>query len=284
MSNSRRQFMIAGAACASALTVGGCQTAQSGSGGSGPIGLQLFTLREMFAADPHGTLEKVAAVGYREIEFGGGGYEAMDHAGLRRTMDRIGLRAPSIHVGYDLLLDRFDKSVGMAHALGAETVVLPYMTNAFYGASAWAGAVENFNRFAGKLKAAGLGFAYHNHDFEFTQKPGGISLWDRFMRERNRDLVRLQLDLYWVVRAGGDPGVLIRSLPGQIHSYHVKDLTQGGTMAAVGTGTIDFAGIFTLNELSGVQHFYVENDMAQAPWLPDITTSFTHLSRLLAGG
>lgn len=277
----RRGFLASGTACA-AFALGGCRSgAFTPEAGSHPIGVQLFTVRTLFAADPHGTLEKVAAIGYREVEFGGGGYETMDHAALRRTMDRVGLRAPSLHVGYDLLLDKFDQSVAMAKALGSQTVVLPYMTNAHYGEAAWTQAVANFNRFAEKLAAAGLGFAYHNHDFEFTQKPGGISLWERFVRARNVDLVKFEFDLYWMVRAGQDPMAIIRSLPGQAYAYHVKDMAADGRMAAVGTGSIDFAAIFKLNKLAGVQKFYVENDMAPDPWLPDITTSFTHLKALL---
>lgn len=278
---NRRQFLAGGAACAAAV-LAGCQSIQAGGSGARPLGVQLFTLRDMFAADPHGTLEKVAGIGYREVEFGGGGYETMDHAALRRTMDAAGLRSPSIHVGYDLLLNQFGQSVEMAHALGADTVVLPYMTDAFYTEAAWTEAVANFNRFAEGLQKVGLDFAYHNHDFEFTRKPGGVSLWDRLMRDRSADLVRIELDLFWAVKAGMDVKALIRSLPGQFYSYHVKDMADDGWMAAVGTGSIDFADIFTLNEVAGVRHFIVENDRAPEPWLPDIVTSFTNLARLLA--
>ena len=76
----------------------------------GAIGLQLYTVRELFQKDPVATLEAVARIGYREVEFGGGGYEGMDHAMLRRTMDKLGLTAPSVHIGYDALLQRFDRS------------------------------------------------------------------------------------------------------------------------------------------------------------------------------
>lgn len=276
---SRRQFLASGAAC---VALAGCQSVSVAGNGTKPIGVQLFTLRDMFAADPHGTLEKVAAIGYREVEFGGGGYEAMDHAALRRTMDVAGLRAPSLHVGYDLLLNQFDQSVEMARVLGADTVILPHMTNAFYAEAAWTEAVANFNRFAERLSRAGLGFAYHNHDFEFTQKPGGVSLWDRLVRDREADMIKIEFDLFWAVKAGVDVKALIRGLPGQFYSYHVKDMAEDGWMAAVGTGSIDFADIFTLNELAGVRHFIVENDRAPEPWLPDIATSFTKLSRLLA--
>jgi sugar phosphate isomerase/epimerase len=244
------------------------------------IGLQLYTVRELFSADPVATLEKVAKVGYREVEFGGGGYDTMDHALLRKTMDRLGLKAPSIHVGYDALLDKFDVSVAMAKTLGAETVVLPYMVDKYRNAAAWDAALVNINRFGEQLKAVGLGFAYHNHDFEFTVKPDGISLFDRLVKACNPALVKIELDLYWAIHAGQDPQALIRSLAGRIYAYHVKDMKPDRSMTSVGAGTIDFASIFKLNGLAGVRHFYVENDQSPAPYLPDITKSFETLGTL----
>jgi sugar phosphate isomerase/epimerase len=244
------------------------------------IGIQLYTVRDIFAKDPVGTLGKIARIGYREVEFGGGGYDAMDHAMLRGTMDRLGLRAPSVHIGYDALLGKFDQSVTMAKALGADTVVLPYMTNEHRTEQGWQAALPNFNRFAADLKKAGLGFAYHNHDFEFTGKPGGTSLYDRFLKETDPTLVKIELDLYWVVYAGENPAALIDRLAGRIYAYHVKDMRADRTMAAVGQGTIDFAALFKLKGSAGVRHFYVENDQAPAPYLPDVTTSFQTLRAL----
>src|SRR3546814_13713333 len=75
---------------------------------------------DLFAKDPAGTLEKVAEIGYREVEYGGGGYDAMDHAALRKTMERLGLTSPSIHVGYEALASDFDGAVAMTKALGAD--------------------------------------------------------------------------------------------------------------------------------------------------------------------
>src|SRR3546814_3221382 len=87
--------MAGGAALAAALG-GGPLMARSLR--AKPIGIQLYTVRELFSKDPMGTLEKVAEIGYREVEYGGGGYDAMDHAALRKTMERLGLTSPSIHV------------------------------------------------------------------------------------------------------------------------------------------------------------------------------------------
>ncbi|PZO76992.1 MAG: xylose isomerase [Sphingomonas taxi] len=244
------------------------------------IGLQLYTIREIFAKDPVGTLGKVAQIGYREVEFGGGGYDGMDHAMLRRTMDKLGLNAPSVHIGYDALLKQFDQSVTMAKTLGATTVVLPYMTAEHRNEAGWNAALPNFNRFATELKKAGLGFAYHNHDFEFTTKPGGVSLYDRLLKETDPALVKVELDLYWALHAGENLSTLIERLAPRLYAYHVKDMRPDRSMTAVGQGTIDFGALFKLKGSAGVRHFYVENDEAPAPYLPDITTSFRTLRAL----
>lgn len=271
-----RRTLLAGSGAAAALAfVPTASAAQLKA-----IGLQLYTIREIFSKDPVGTLGKVAQIGYREVEFGGGGYDGMDHAMLRRTMDKLGLTAPSVHIGYDALLKQFDQSVTMAKTLGATTVVLPYMTAEHRNEAGWAAALPNFNRFATDLKKAGLGFAYHNHDFEFTIKPGGVSLYERLLKETDPALVKLELDLYWALHAGENLTTLIERLSTRLYAYHVKDMRPDRSMTAVGQGTIDFGALFKLKGSAGVRHFYVENDEAPAPYLPDITTSFRTLRAL----
>ena len=275
----RRQWMAGGAALAATLAAG---PLMAKSLKSKPIGIQLYTVRELFAKDPMGTLEQVAAIGYREVEYGGGGYDQMDHAALRKTMERLGLTSPSIHVGYEALASDFDGAVAMTKALGADTLIVPYMGEAHRNAEGWKAAVADFNRYAERLKKAGLGFAYHNHDFEFTMKPGGTSLFDTLIADADPALVQIELDLFWAIAAGEDPKAIINRLAGRIYAYHVKDRTIDGKMTSVGKGVIDFADIFTLDAVAGVKHFYVENDQSPAPYLPDITTSFAALSRLRA--
>lgn len=90
----------------------------------------------------------------------------------------------------------------------------------------------------------------------------------------------MELDLYWAVRAGQDPGALIDRLSRRIYAFHVKDMKPDRSMAAVGQGTIDFAALFKRPGAASVRHFYVENDQAPAPYLPDITTSFNTLRAL----
>jgi sugar phosphate isomerase/epimerase len=275
-----RRTLLGGAGGVAALALGGRIIAPAEAAQIKAIGLQLYTVRDIFQKDPVGTLEQVAKIGYREVEFGGGGYDAMDPVMLRKTMDRLGLRSPSIHIGYDALLGQFAKSVAMAKTLGADTVVLPWMSEEHRNEAAWQVALPNFNRFAAGLKKAGLGFAYHNHDFEFTTKPAGVSLWERFMKEADPALVKIELDLYWVTYAGESASALIDRLGSRIYSYHVKDMAPDRRMAAVGKGTIDFASLFKRKASAGVRHFYVENDQAPAPYFPDIATSYGALRAL----
>jgi sugar phosphate isomerase/epimerase len=277
MMTDRRTF-LAGSAGLAALGVAGALPASAAQ--LGKVGIQLYTVRELFQKDPVATLTQLAKIGYREVEYGGGGYDAMDHAMLRKTMDRLGLTSPSIHVGYDLLLNKFDASVKMAKTLGADTIVLPYMTAEHRTAEAWDRALPNFNKFAQQLAQNGLGFAYHNHDFEFTVKPEGVSLYDRLVKATDPKLVKVEIDLYWAILAGEDPAALIKRMAGRIYAYHVKDKRPDGKMTSVGLGTIDFGALFKLNGIAGVKHFYVENDESPAPYIPDITTSFQTLRKL----
>ncbi len=271
-----RRHVLAGAGGIAALGATGIASAAQ----IGAVGIQLYTVRELFQKDPVATLTSIAKIGYREVEYGGGGYDAMDHKLLRRTMDRLGLKSPSVHIGYDALLGSFAKQVEMAKVLGADTVILPYMTDQYRNEAAWTQALPNINRFARDLRRAGLGFAYHNHDFEFTVKPGGVSLYERLLKATDPALVKIELDLYWVGHAGEDVGAWIDRLGPRIYAYHVKDARPDGSMTAVGAGKTDFAALFRRRGSQGVRHFYVENDEAPAPYLPDITTSYRTLKAL----
>lgn len=274
---NRRQWMTGSAALAAGLVASPLIAA---AGKIKKIGVQLYTIRDLFQPDPMGALEKVAAIGYKEVEYGGGGYDKMDHAALRKKTDSLGLTAPSAHMGYEALLANFDGCVNAAKTLGCDTIIVPWMQPAMRNAEAWKPVLANFNRWGDALKKQGLGFAYHNHDFEFTTKAEGGDLFDMLVKGTDKDLVKIELDLFWAIAAGKDPKAIIKSIPGRIYGYHVKDRTADGKMVAVGNGVVDFADIFTLNSVAGVKHFYVENDQAPAPFLPDIQTSFTTVSKL----
>jgi sugar phosphate isomerase/epimerase len=275
MTLNRRTFVAAAGGLMALGATGIARAAQVGA-----IGLQLYTVREIFATDPVGTLEKVAGVGYREVEYGGGNYDTMDHAMLRKAMDRLHLRAPSLHVPIELMTKDFGAVVTMMKTLGGETIVLPWLGDEYRSEAGFAKLIPEMNRLAAQARDAGLGFAYHNHDFEFLTRSQGTTLYDRLLADTDPALVKFELDLYWAIHAGADAAKLINRLSARLYGFHVKDMKKDRSMAAVGAGTIDFAALFRLPDAAHVRHFYVEDDEAPAPYIPDITTSFKNLRAL----
>jgi sugar phosphate isomerase/epimerase len=204
----------------------------------------------------------------------------MDHAMLRKAMDRLQLRAPSLHVPLELMTKDFGAVVKMVKTLGGETIVLPWLGDEYRSEAGFAKLIPEMNRLAAQARDAGLGFAYHNHDFEFLTRSQGTTLYDRLLADTDPALVKFELDLYWAIHAGADAAKLINRLAARLYGFHVKDMKKDRSMAAVGTGTIDFAALFKLPGAAHVQHFYVEDDEAPAPYIPDITTSFKNLRAL----
>lgn len=287
MSDYHRRGVLAGLVGLTGAVVSGCATPLSASGGGrlSRIGLQLYTLRNIFEPDPVGTLRMVAKIGYKEVEFGGGNYDKMDHAFLRRTLDDEGLSAPSLHVGYNAVRDEPQRVIDMAKTLGATYVVVPSLPKELHSSKdGWLVAVQTFNRAAETFKAAGLGFLYHNHSFEFVDLGGGETGYDILVREGHPDLVKLELDLYWAVAAGKDPRALMAASPGRIKALHVKDRAVDGAMDNVGDGTIDFAAIFSDAKTAGVEHYFVEHDALKTEdYEIGITKSLTYLKALRFG-
>jgi sugar phosphate isomerase/epimerase len=69
------------------------------------------------------------------------------------------------------------------------------------------------------------------------------------------------MDLYWMTKAGADPISYFEKYPGRFKAWHVKDMDKQGRFAPVGKGSIDFKRILAQKELSGMQYYFVEQDM-----------------------
>ena len=137
---------------------------------------------------------------------------------------------------------------------------------------------ELCNRFGEQCREAGIQFAYHNHEFEFEALEGKLPM-DLLLSEVDPGLMKIELDLYWIRVAGGDPIDFFRQNPGRIELCHVKDMGSGGGMTDPGSGIIDFAATFAESELAGLRHFFVERDDAPDP-LATAASAYGHLSAL----
>jgi sugar phosphate isomerase/epimerase len=271
------------------------------------IGVQLYSVRDRMEKDFTGTLEGVAKIGFKEVEFAG----YFDHSpeDVRALLDRLGLRSPSSHILLDQLQKDLAAQVKAAKTIGHEYITVPALIPALMGKVApdyWTKTAAEFNRVARALKDEGIGFAYHNHSFEFEKLPDGRTAFDVLLAETDPALVKFELDLLWATVAGQDPVAMFQRSPGRFVMWHVKDVkgvdearriattgdattiqrlqTLASQLAAVGTGDIDFRRIFAAAQTSGMQHFFVENDAAPqtASSLSDIETSYRNLRQLLA--
>lgn len=278
---SRRNFLgdaalaIAGGAClTSSASVGLSATKKLGK-----VGLQLYTLRNELKTDFAGTLEKVAAIGYKELEFAG--YYERKPPEVKALLDRLNLTAPAAHVPLAAVQKNFDQVIETAKVVGHQFLVCPFlMPNERQTLADYQKLGPIFNRAGEACRKAGIQFAYHNHDFEFVALDGKVP-YDVLLAETDPRLVKMELDLYWIVKAGQSPAAYFDKHPGRFPLVHVKDMdnTPKKDFSEVGRGTIDFKSIFAQAEKAGIQHYFVEQDRSSSP-LESVKVSYDYLSML----
>ena len=243
------------------------------------IGLQLYTVRDLMKADMPGTLAKVAAAGYQEVEFAG--YFDRTPAQVRALLQQNGLTSPSSH----LPIEAFEKdpatALATAKSIGNEWATLPWIPEERRKtADDWKRIAGLLNNFGSQAKSQGLRFAYHNHNFELTPV-GGVRPLDLLISGTDSSLVDFEMDIYWVVFGGGDPLDFFNRYPGRFPMVHVKDSAgpPDNKMVDVGSGKIDFRSIFAQSDKAGIKHYFVEHDQPADP-IATIRNSANYLKAL----
>ena len=239
--------------------------------------MQLYTVRNALKADFDGTLRKVAAIGYQEVEFAG--YMGRTPAQVKDSLKQAGLRAPAEHVDLETLEKEWGATVEAAHTVGHEYLVVAWID------AARRGSIEDYKRIAGifnqlgrQANAAGLRFGYHNHAYEMATLEGQVP-YDVLLQNTDPDLVCFEMDLYWTTDGGKDPLAYFAKYPGRFPLVHVKDRTASGQMVDVGQGTIDWGAIFAHRKQAGMKHEFVEHDEPGDPFA-SITASYDYLRAL----
>src|SRR6266849_4701210 len=252
------------------------------------IGLQLYTVRDAMKTDFEGTISKVAATGYKEVEFAG----YFDHPpkDVRAILDKNGLAAPSAHVSYDLVEKKWPETLDDAKIVGHSYVICPWIDeNQRKEPTGWKRAADLFNRAGEASQKAGIQFGYHNHSFEFepAKSLGGKMPYDFLLVETDPKLVRMEMDLCWITVGGQDPLTYFERYPGRFPLVHVKDWKggkgkeseQSTKMADVGSGNIDWKRIFAQSGKAGIRHYFVEHDEPKSAF-DSIERSYDYLQRL----
>jgi sugar phosphate isomerase/epimerase len=272
----RRAFIGTVAGAAAGLAVPPLARATMG-GRITRLGLQLYTVRGLLRQDFAGTLARIAAIGYQEVEFAG----YLDHAPaeVRAVLDRHGLDAPSAHVAFESLEAGWDEVLQAARVVGHRYVVIAWIPQERRRSlDDWKRIGELFNRAATACRAVGLQFAYHNHSYEFAALEGRQP-YEVLVEGTDARLVQLELDLFWITKGGADPLAYFARFPDRFPLVHVKDMNAGGDMVDVGTGVIDWRRLFARRAQAGIRHFFVEHDEPADPFA-SIRASYQYLRRL----
>lgn len=261
------------------------------------IGLQLYTVRSLLNDQFEETIKAISNLGFRSLEtFAGskGHFWGYTPGALKNLLVDNDLKWVSMHVPYrwdkvvedplnfSSVTQNVDKLAGMAADLGIKYVVCPYLTETDRKTlDHYKRVAENLNKAAASCKKEGLSFAYHNHAFELEPLDGQLPL-HVLINNTDPDLVKLEMDVYWVVKAGQDPVQWIKNNPGRFKLAHIKDMdkTPERSFTEVGNGSIDFAAILKEAHNAGFQHFFVEQDKTPGNPLLSIEKSINYLQTL----
>ena len=279
------------------------------------IGLQLYTLGDLMTNDTKATLQKLAAIGYKELESAGsqkGNFYGYKPKELSAMIKDAGMTWRSAHVGgapfspeqimkmakttedsarIQKMMERFKN---MPKSLNLRDNYQELADNAAEGGIGYLicssipvntmdeikTAVDVFNKSGEACKKAGVQFGYHNHTTEFDNVEGHRP-FDYILSNTDKDMVKMELDLAWATKANQDPVALFKKHPGRFPLWHVKDLDkETKNPAEVGTGIVDFKRIFDNAKESGMKYFFVEQDGAPQP-IQNVTNSYNYLNKML---
>jgi len=273
---SRRGFLKAGSILGAASAV-----PLSFAADHARVGVQLYTARHVAEKDLFGVLENLANIGYTDIEFAGlYGHKPED---VRKKLDGLGLKAPSAHVPLTSFQNDLESVIETAKIMGHHYLVMPWLSieQRSGGIKTYYKLADDLNRYGEACRKHGLLLAYHNHDFEFEQQDGELP-YDVLLKQVPAEHMLMELDLFWITKAGYSPQDYFAKHPGRFPLWHVKDMGADGNFADVGTGTIDFSAIFAQRKLAGFQHGFVEHDRTQA-LQTTLETSYANTKKLMHG-
>lgn len=291
---SRRDFLKisgAGALGALALSEYGFMAAKKTT----DLALQLYTIRDAMDIDVKGSLKKVADIGYKYVElakYADGKFYGIEPREFKKIVSDLGMEIISSHTQVEAQGITLDNAKKMAedHAkLGVKYCVQPWVVEeARKTVASFQKMVADWNKVGAIMKESGIQFGYHNHNFEFAKLEGKVPYFDIFLAELDKDLVTMEIDLFWVTKAGQNPVEIFKKYPGRFQLFHMKDMftrqapfytTTGVTdFAPVGAGVINFKEILAAKKIAGMKYLIVEQDQSrEGKPFDDIRTSFINL-------
>ncbi|NQU52048.1 MAG: sugar phosphate isomerase/epimerase [Bacteroidetes bacterium] len=274
----RREFLkISAAGTLGALALGSfaCTSAATTDRKSFGVGLQLYTIRDAMTADVIGTLQKVSDLGYKNLElanYAGGKFYGYVPTEFKKIVNDMGMDIISSHTSVEAEGITMESAKKMAddHAiLDVKYCVQPWVEEVDRNIESYKRMIGDWNEVGKIMKSVGIQFGYHNHNFEFNNIDGIVPYYDIFMPEMDADLITMEIDMYWVTKAGQDPVEMFNKYPGRFQLFHFKDMAEKSApfydvikddITSVGAGLIDFKRIYEARETAGMKYMFVEDD------------------------
>lgn len=251
--------------------------------------IQLWTVKEEMEKDPKATLKKLAKMGYQEVEAFGWDYFGMNPKPFKTYINGLGLTMRSAHGALmkneatESTPTNLQESIDRALEAGLKYYVISYMTEKNYDTlDSCLRTAAYFNLYGEMCKKSGLQLLYHNHDFEFQMR-GEKTVYEHILDNTDADLVKCEMDLYWVTIAENDPIELFKKYPGRFPLWHVKDKHKTlKESTEIGNGCIDFSRIFKQKKLAGLVLPIVEQEAFQGKTQTESAKiSFKNLKKIL---
>jgi sugar phosphate isomerase/epimerase len=265
-----------------------------------PLGLQLYSVRDILPKDYEGTLKQLAALGYREVE--AAGFFGHTPSEVKQAMDHAGLHCVSAHYPLKDLLPKMDEIIQFGKDLGLKYIVCaaPMLKDRSrvkdpdsraaresMTLDDWRWNADQFNRIGEKVNAAGIRFAYHNHTPEFRSE-NGVVFYDEILKLTDAAKVSMELDCGWAAAAGQKPAELLARYATRISMLHVKDFPMSHGVAPLpappstelGRGVIDYHPIFEAAKRAPIEHAFVEQEEFDMPAMEALKIDADYMRKL----
>jgi len=279
----RRRFIQTVAISAIGLAL---NNAMAKAGKPKTLALQLFSVRDSVAKNLEGTLQRLRSIGYNQLEIYGynGTFFGKTPAEFRSILANTGMSVISSHhiSGFEMktkgsLKDGWEQAVQDLDSIGAKYMGCSYLFPDERTTEIYSALPDLLNKSGEITKEADIQFFYHNHEFEF-EKFEDTLVYDHLLTKTSADLVKMELDLYWIYKAGKDPIAYFEKYPGRFPLWHVKDISIEGEITEVGSGTIDFDRIFAARKKAGLKQWFVEQDVSKGDMFDSLKKSYDFLS------
>ena len=282
---SRRTFLKATGALAATSVIGVDHLAAAPL--KLPVGLQLYSVRNLLPKDFQGTLDQLAAAGYKEVE--AAGYFDKTAADFGNALQKAGLKCVSTHHALAELKSKLNQLIEYGQALGLQYVICswagvhrdPSRTGEL-NLDDWRYVADQFNAIGAKVKAAGMTFGYHNHTIEFGTE-NGVVFYDELLKRTDPKLVVFEMDCGWVVAGGRNPVEYLSKFPDRFPLFHIKDLVKGPDgkwrNVVMGKGSIDYKPI--LRAATGMKHYFIEQEEFQGEPFADLREDVEYMKKIM---